>query len=98
MPRRKPPSRVRYEAEHPSLTVRVPAQVKARVLAAAQAEGLSVSEWVHRPWPPDTPRRLPTPTAAGRRRGGSRARPRATSAAARRARTWAASPGSARVC
>ena len=39
MPRRKPPSRVRYEAEHPSLTVRVPAQVKARVLAAAQAEG-----------------------------------------------------------
>ena len=46
MPRRKPPSRLRYEAEHPSLTVRVPAEVKAKVLAAAQAEGLSVSEWV----------------------------------------------------
>ena len=46
MPRRKPPSRVRYEAEHPSLTVRVPAEVKAKVLAAAKAEGLSVSEWV----------------------------------------------------
>jgi hypothetical protein len=46
MPRRKPPSRLRYEAEHPSLTVRIPAEVKAKVLAAAQAEGLSVSEWV----------------------------------------------------
>ena len=46
MPRRKPPSRLRYEAEHPSLTVRVPAEVKSAVLAAAQAEDLSVSEWV----------------------------------------------------
>ena len=46
MPRRKPPSRLRYEAEHPSLTVRIPAEVKAKVLAAAQAESLSVSEWV----------------------------------------------------
>ncbi len=46
MPRRKPPSRLRYEAEHPSLTVRIPAEVKAKVLAAAQAEGLSLSEWV----------------------------------------------------
>ena len=44
--RRKPPSRLRYEAEHPSLTVRVPAEVKARIRAAAEAEGLSVSEWV----------------------------------------------------
>ena len=33
MPRRKPPSRLRYETEHPSLTVRVPAEVKAQVLA-----------------------------------------------------------------
>ena len=46
MPRRKPPSRLRYEAEHPSLTVRIPAEVKAAVLAAAQAEDLSASEWV----------------------------------------------------
>ena len=46
MPRRKPPSRLRYEAEHPSLTVRIPAEVKAAVLVAAQAEDLSVSEWV----------------------------------------------------
>lgn len=46
MPRRKPPARLRYEAEHPSLTVRVRAEVKAKVLGAAQAEGLSVSEWV----------------------------------------------------
>ncbi len=46
MPRRKPPSRLRYEVEHPSLTVRIPADVKAKVLAAAQAEDLSVSEWV----------------------------------------------------
>ena len=46
MPRRKPPSRLRYEAEHPSLTVRVPAEVKVSVLTAAAAEGLSVSEWV----------------------------------------------------
>jgi len=46
MPRCKPPSRLRYEAEHPSLTVRIPAEVKAAVLAAAQAEDLSVSEWV----------------------------------------------------
>jgi hypothetical protein len=46
MPRRKPPSRTRYETEHPSLTVRVPAEVKAQVLAAARAEDLSVSEWV----------------------------------------------------
>ena len=46
MPRRKPPSRLRYEAAHPSLTVRIPAEVKAAVLAAAQAEDLSVSEWV----------------------------------------------------
>jgi len=46
MPRRKPPSRLRYEAEHPSLTVRIPAEVKVAVVAAAQAEGLSVSDWV----------------------------------------------------
>ena len=46
MPRRKPPSRLRYEAEHPSLAVRIPADVKAQVLAAAKAEDLSVSEWV----------------------------------------------------
>jgi hypothetical protein len=46
MPRRKPPSRIRYETEHPSITVRIPAEVKAQVLAAAQAEDLSVSEWV----------------------------------------------------
>ena len=46
MARRKPPSRLRYEAEHPSLTVRIPAEVKAKVLTAADAEGLSVSEWV----------------------------------------------------
>ena len=46
MPKRKPPSRLRYEAEHPSLTVRLPAEAKAKVLAAAQAEDLSVSEWV----------------------------------------------------
>ena len=42
----KAPSRQRYEAEHPSLTVRVPAEVKARIAEAAKAEGLSVSEWV----------------------------------------------------
>ena len=46
MPRRKPPSRTRYESEHPSLTVRIPAEVKTQVLAAARAEDLSVSEWV----------------------------------------------------
>jgi flagellar biosynthesis/type III secretory pathway protein FliH len=46
MPNRRPPSRRRYEAAHPSLTVRVPAAVKAQVQAAAAAEGLSVSEWV----------------------------------------------------
>ena len=46
VPKRKPPSRLRYEAEHPSLTVRVPVEVKAAILAAAQAEDLSVSEWV----------------------------------------------------
>lgn len=46
MPRRKPPSRLRYEAAHPSLTVRIPTEVRAKVLAAAQAEGLSVGEWV----------------------------------------------------
>ena len=46
MPRRKPPSRIRYETEHPSITVRIPAEVKAQVLAAAKAEDLSVSEWV----------------------------------------------------
>jgi len=44
--KRKAPSRVRYEAEHPSLTVRVPAEVKAKIQQAADAEGLSVSEWV----------------------------------------------------
>ena len=37
MPRRKPLSRLRYEAEHPSVTVRIPAEVKAQVLAAAKA-------------------------------------------------------------
>ena len=46
MPRRKRPSRIRYEAEHPSLTVRIPGEVKAKIMATAQAEGLSVSEWV----------------------------------------------------
>lgn len=46
MPKHWAPSRVRYEAAHPSLTVRVPAEVKAQVQAAAAAEGLSVSEWV----------------------------------------------------
>ena len=46
VPKRKPPSRLRYEKEHPSLTVRVPAAVKAAELAAAQAEDPSVSEWV----------------------------------------------------
>lgn len=46
MPKRRAPSRVRYETAHPSLTVRVPAAVKAQVQAAAAAEGLSVSEWV----------------------------------------------------
>ncbi len=46
MPRRKPPSRLRYEAEHPSLTVRVSMETKTKVLAAAKAQGLSVSEWV----------------------------------------------------
>lgn len=47
MPKRKtPPSRQRYEAAHPSLTVRVPAAVKARVGALARAQELSVSEWV----------------------------------------------------
>lgn len=40
------PSRRRYEAAHPSLTVRVPTAVKARVAELAKAEGLSVSEWV----------------------------------------------------
>ena len=44
--RQKAPSRQRYEAEHPSLTVRVPAEVKAKITEAAKAEGLSVSEWV----------------------------------------------------
>lgn len=46
MPKRRAPSRVRYETAHPSLTVRVPAAVKAQVQAAAAAEGLSLSEWV----------------------------------------------------
>lgn len=47
MTRRKvPPSRMRYEASHPSLTVRLPAEVKVKVQEAARAEGLSVSEWV----------------------------------------------------
>ena len=46
MAKRKAPSRARYEAEHPSLTVRVPVEVEAQVQAAAQAQGLSVSEWV----------------------------------------------------
>lgn len=46
MAKRKAPSRARYEAEHPSLTVRVPIKVKAQVQAAAQAESLSVSKWV----------------------------------------------------
>jgi len=35
----KAPSRLRYEAEHPSLTVRVPAEVKARIAEAAMAAG-----------------------------------------------------------
>jgi len=46
MAKRRAPSRVRYEADHPNLTVRVPAAVKAKIQAAAQAEGLSVSAWV----------------------------------------------------
>lgn len=44
--RKVPPSRRRYEEAHPSLTVRVPAEVKVKVQACARAEGLSVSEWV----------------------------------------------------
>ena len=44
--RKVPPARLRYEAAHPSLTVRVPAAVKARIGELAKAEGLSVSEWV----------------------------------------------------
>ena len=42
MRRGRSPSRLRYEAEHPTLTARVPAEVK----AALTAEGITFSEWV----------------------------------------------------
>ncbi len=46
MPKRRPPSRLRYETAHPTVTARVPVEVKARLDAGLQAEGLNFSEWV----------------------------------------------------
>ena len=48
MPKAKSPSRVRYESAHPTLTARVPAEVKAQLEAALAAERTSFSEWVRR--------------------------------------------------
>lgn len=42
------PSRRRYEAEHPTLTARVSAELKASLDAALAAEGTTFSEWVRR--------------------------------------------------
>lgn len=42
----KPPARQRYETTHPTLTVRIPADVKTAIAQAAQAEGLSIGEWL----------------------------------------------------
>lgn len=44
--RKIPPARQRYEAAHPTLTVRIPAEVRTTLQQAAEAEGLSVSEWL----------------------------------------------------
>lgn len=44
--RKVPPSRTRYEAAHPTLTVRIPVAVKTTIQQAAAANGLSVSEWL----------------------------------------------------
>jgi len=46
MARPKPPARRRYEAAHPCVTVRVPAEVLQDLRAGAAAAGLSVSAWV----------------------------------------------------
>lgn len=46
MPKHRPPSRLRYEAEHPTLTARVPTEVRDKLQAALAAEGLNFSEWV----------------------------------------------------
>lgn len=40
------PSRMRYEAAHPTITARVPAEVKVALDAALAAEGRTFSEWV----------------------------------------------------
>ena len=42
----QPPARQRYEADHPTLTVRIPLAVKTAIIQAAEADGLSVSEWL----------------------------------------------------
>ncbi len=42
----KPPARQRYETTHPTLTVRIPADVRTAIAQAAQAEGLSIGEWL----------------------------------------------------
>ena len=46
MRRGRSPSRMRYEAEHPTLTARVPAKLKVSLDAALTAEGITFSEWV----------------------------------------------------
>lgn len=40
------PSRMRYEAAHPTLTARVPAKVKAELETVLDSEGTTFSEWV----------------------------------------------------
>ena len=44
--RRVTAGRQRYETEHPTITTRIPAEAKARLDAALQAEDLNFSQWV----------------------------------------------------
>ncbi len=46
MRRKASPARQRYEAARPTVTARIPAEVKARLDAVLQAEGVTFSAWV----------------------------------------------------
>ena len=46
MSRHCPPSRIRYEAAHPTVTARVSAEVRAKLDAVLVADGRSFSEWL----------------------------------------------------